>query len=188
MYEEVLKNFFGGIILLFEGSVRPGDWIEVGGRSGRVESLSIRSTVVRTSDNVEYIVPNQEYLSSTIVAYTYSEPSLMIKVPVGVSYDSNVREVQEVLIDVARHHPDIQPKPAPSAPLVGFGESTIDFELRAWVEDIQYTGATEAGLRVLITDAFAQHNIVMPNNQLDVHLRSGLPETVEDSAADDSEP
>lgn len=180
--QDVLKNFFGGIILLFEGSVRPGDWIEVGGKSGRVESLSIRSTVVRTVDNVEYIVPNQEYLSSTIVAYTYSEPSLMIKVPIGVSYDSNVREVQEVLIDVARQHPDIQSKPAPTAPLVGFGESTIDFELRAWVADIGYTGVTEANLRVLITEAFAQHSIVIPNNQLDVHLRSGLPETAGDSS------
>jgi potassium efflux system protein len=186
--QDVLKNFLGGIILLFEGSIRPGDWIEVDGTDGRVISLSIRSTVVRTGDNIAYIVPNQEYLSSTIVTYTYTASSLAIKVPVGVSYDSNVREVQEVLIDVARNHPDIQPKPAPTAPLVGFGESTIDFELRAWVSDVEYTGGTEADLRVMIMDAFAQRNIVMPNNQLDVHLRSELPETVGDREAEDSRP
>jgi small-conductance mechanosensitive channel len=184
--QDVLKNFMGGIILLFEGTVRPGDWIAVGDTIGRAEGLSIRSTTLRATDSIEYIVPNQEFLSSTIVAYTHSEPSLMIKVPVGVSYDSNVQEVQDVLIDVAKQNPDILPLPAPTAPLQGFGESTIDFELRGWIEDVQYKAGIEAGLRVMIVDAFAKNNIEMPNNQLDVHLRSGLPETGADSTLDDN--
>jgi small-conductance mechanosensitive channel len=172
--QDVLKNFLGGIILLFEGSIRPGDWIAVGDKVGRVESLSIRSTVVRTIDNIEYIVPNQEHLSSTIAAYTYSSRSLMIKVPVGVSYDSDIREVQEVLVEIARHHEDILPKPEPVAPLVRFGESSIDFELRAWVGDVSYSAGIEASLRTKIMGAFAERGIVIPNNQLDVHIFNTL--------------
>jgi small-conductance mechanosensitive channel len=172
--QDVLKNFLGGIILLFEGSIRPGDWIAVGDRVGRVESLSIRSTVVRTVDNVEYIVPNQEHLSSTIAAYTYSSRSLMIRVPVSVGYDSEVREVQEVLTEIARNQENILPKPEPSAPLINFGDSAIEFELRAWVDDVSYTAGIEASLRAKIMDAFAQRGIVIPNNQLDVHIFNAL--------------
>lgn len=182
--QDVLKNFLGGIILLFEGSIRPGDWIAVGDKVGRVESLSIRSTVVRTMDNIEYIVPNQEHLSSTIAAYTYSSRSLMIKVPVGVSYDSDVREVQEVLTGLARQHDDILPKPEPVAPLLRFGESSIDFELRAWVGDVSYTAGIEASLRAQILDAFAERGIVIPNNQLDVRFFNAMAAANEGSLPD----
>lgn len=178
--QDVLKNFLGGIILLFEGSVRPGDWVEVDNKKGVVDKLSIRNTVVRSLDNVEYIVPNQEYLSSTIVAYTYSEPSLMLKLPVGVSYNADLRKVNEVLLDVARQHPDILPLPEPIAPLLEFGESSVNFELRGWVPDVQFSGAIESGLRMMIFNAFAENGIEMPNNQLDVHFYRETKKAVEE--------
>lgn len=186
--QDVLKNFLGGIILLFEGSIRPGDWIRVADKVGKVESISIRSTVVRTVDNIEYIVPNQEHLSSTIAAYTFSDTRIMIKVPVGVSYDSDIRDVQETLLAVARQNEDIMPKPDPVAPLIRFGESSIDFELRAWVEDISYTGTTEAALRVQIMDAFTERGIVIPNNQLDVHIFKAMAEANKDDTPDPMTP
>ncbi|MDX1414888.1 MAG: mechanosensitive ion channel [Candidatus Promineifilaceae bacterium] len=157
--EDVLKNFLGGIILLFEGSVRPGDWIEVNGTVGKVERLRIRSTIVRTDDDVEYIVPNQDYLSSTIVAYTQSTPGLMLKIPVTVSDDVNIREVQDLLRQVAESCPDIHPEPAPTVKLVDFNGNTLTFELRAWIIDIPNKGQIAADLRVMIVEALAQQGI-----------------------------
>ncbi|MFN2172220.1 MAG: mechanosensitive ion channel family protein [Candidatus Promineifilaceae bacterium] len=103
--QDVIKNFFGGIILLFEGSIRPGDWIEVKDKIGRVESLRIHSTVVQTEDNVEFIVPNQSYLNSTIVAYTYSQTGFMLKIPIKVSKDTNIKEIQATLVTIAEKAP-----------------------------------------------------------------------------------
>ena len=103
--QDVIKNFFGGIILLFEGSIRPGDWIEVKDKIGRVESLRIHSTVVQTEDNVEFIVPNQSYLNSTIVAYTYSQTGFMLKIPIKVSKDINIKEIQDTLVTIAEKAP-----------------------------------------------------------------------------------
>lgn len=157
--QDVLKNFLGGIILLFEGSVRPGDWIQVNNTIGKVENLRIRSTVVRSSDNVEYIVPNQSYLSSTIVAYTSTQKGLMLKMPITVSNDANVREVQELLVNIAKSCPEVHPEPPPTATLVDFSGNTLKFELKAWLLDIQNKDASETALRTLILDGLKTHNI-----------------------------
>ena len=151
--QDVIRNFLGGIILLFEGSVRPGDWIQVNNTIGKVESLRIRSTVVRTNDNVEYIVPNQSYLSSTIVAYTYNKSGIMLKIPISVPQESHLQEVQDTLIRVAKNHPDIHPEPAPTATLVDFGGNTLKFELKAWIVAIQHKEEIEAALRAKIFEA-----------------------------------
>jgi small-conductance mechanosensitive channel len=157
--QDVIRNFLGGIILLFEGSVRPGDWIEVNNTIGKVESLRIRSTVVRTDDNVEYIVPNQDYLSSTIVAYTYNKSGLMLKIPVNVSHETNIHQLQELLIETAKSCPDIHPEPAPTATLIAFDAKSLTFELRAWILDIQNNVRHEAALRTMILEALTKQNI-----------------------------
>lgn len=173
--QDVLKNFLGGIILLFEGTVRPGDWVEISGTEGAVDQLSIRATVVRTFDNVEYIVPNQDWLNSTVTTYTRNSRRTRARVPIGVSYDSDVRQVQEILLGLARSHPDVMQDPPPLAPLVGFGDSSVDFIVLAWVEDALIKNKVAADLRMMIWDAFQEHDIEIPYPQRDLHIRSGLP-------------
>lgn len=157
--EDVLKNFLGGIILLFEGSVRPGDWIQVDDTIGKVESLRIRSTVVRTGNNLESIVPNQDYLSSTIVAYSNKRSGFWLRIPVKVSSENNVREVQDLLVAVAKQFPGTHPEPPPGAALVGFDRNSLHFVLNAWILDIQTKGRSEAELRVLIFEALLEQGI-----------------------------
>lgn len=172
--QDVLKNFLGGIIMLFEGTVRPGDWVEISGTEGQVDSISIRSTVVRTFDNVEYIVPNQDWLTTTVTTYTRNNRRARTRVPVGVSYDSDVRQVQKLLVDTALQHPDVLMDPAPLAPLVEYGNSSVDFIVLAWVEDAMYRWKVAAELRMMIWDAFKEHGIEIPFPQRDLHIRSGL--------------
>ncbi len=173
--QDVLKNFLGGIILLFEGTVRPGDWVEIGGKEGEVDKISIRSTVVSTFDNVELIVPNQDWLNTTVTTYTRTSRRCRTRVPIGVSYSSDVRQVQEILIETALSHPDILHDPAPVAPLFNFGDSSIDFVVLAWVEDALLKGKVASELRLMIWDAFQEHGIEIPFPQRDLHIRNGLP-------------
>lgn len=173
--QDVLKNFLGGIIVLFEGSVRPGDWIEVSGTEGEIASLSIRSTVVRTFDNVEYIVPNQDWLNSTVKTFTRSSRRGRARIPIGVSYNADPHAVQQLLIDTAKAHPDVLAEPPPVAPLVDFGASSVDFILLAWVEDAKIRGKVAGELRLCIWDALAEAGIEIPFPQQDIHIRSGLP-------------
>ncbi|HHY57508.1 MAG TPA: mechanosensitive ion channel [Chloroflexi bacterium] len=173
--QDVLKNFLGGIIVLFEGSVRPGDWVEVAGAEGEVDKLSIRSTVVRTFDNVEYIVPNQDWLSSTVTTYTRNSRRVRTRVPVGVSYNADPHAVQKLLIETALAHPDVVKEPPPAAPLVDFGASSVDFVVLAWVDDAKIKGKVAAELRMRIWDALKAAGVEIPFPQQDVHIRSGLP-------------
>lgn len=172
--QDVLKNFLGGIILLFEGSVRPGDWVEIAGTEGAIDKLSIRSTVVRTFDNVEYIVPNQDWLNSTVKTFTRSSRLVRTQVPVGVTYAADPHFVRELLTETAAQHPDVLSEPPPLAPLVGFGASSLDFLVLAWVNDATIKGKVASELRLQIWDVLMANEIEIPYPQQDIHIRSGL--------------
>jgi small-conductance mechanosensitive channel len=157
--QDMLKNFLGGIIVLFEGSVRPGDWVEVAGTEGEIDKLSIRSTTVRTADDVEYIVPNQDWFTRTVKTFTRSSRSVRARIPVGVSHEADPRAVQRMLVETVRQHPDVMAEPSPVAPLVNFGAATINFEVLAWVEDARVKDRVVAELRLLLWDALQAHEI-----------------------------
>lgn len=182
--QDVLKNFLGGVIVLFEGSVRPGDIVQVSGAEGTVDKLSIRSTIVRTFDNVEYIVPNQDWLNSTVTTYTRNNRRVRARVPVGVSYDADPHFVQKLLVETARAHPDVMSDPGPAAPLVDFGASSVDFVVLVWVDDAKIRGRVAGELRMQIWDALKANHIEIPYPQQDIHIRSGLlPAAVEGETA-----
>jgi len=157
--QDVLKNFIGGIIVLFEGSVRPGDWVEVAGTEGEIDKLSIRATVVRTLDNVEYIVPNQEWFSSTVKTFTRSSRVVRLRLPVDVGPNADPHSTQQLLVDTVKQHPDVIAEPSPMAPLIDFGASKISFVVLAWIEDAKLKDKVSAELRLLIWDALEAHNI-----------------------------
>ena len=170
--QDVFKNFIGGLIVLFEGSVRPGDLVEIAGTEGEVDRLSVRSTVVRTFDNVEYIVPNQEWLGSTVKVLTHTSRRVRVRVPVGVSYDADPHRVQALLSETALRHPDVLPDPAPVAGLVAFGDSSLDFILFVWVGEAKLQGRVADELRLMIFDVLTANDIRIPYPQHDVYIRS----------------
>lgn len=172
--QELVANFISGILLLFEQSIRPGDVIEVNNKVGRVEKLRIRSTTVRTNDNVEMIVPNQTLLTSSVTTYTHSDRSVRIHIPVGVSYSSDPVEVRQILLGAARRHGLVRENPAPIVFFEGYGESSIDFSLAVWIDNFMNMRRVSSDLRFIIWEELAKRNIEIPFPQRDLHLRSSV--------------
>ena len=172
---EILNNFIGGIILLFEQSIRPGDTIEIGVDMGVVTAVNIRSTLVQAFDGREIIVPNSQVLTSSVITHTKSSRYARIRIDIGVSYEADPRRVLEILREIPPSHENIIDDPAPNAFLVGFGESSVDFTLFAWVADISDKFLTTHELYFMIWDAFAKEGIEIPFPQRDLHMRSDAP-------------
>jgi small-conductance mechanosensitive channel len=173
--QEIVANFISGILLLFEQSLRPGDVVTVEGEMGEVKNLSIRATTVSTFDNVELVVPNQRFLTSTVRTYTKSNRLIRVLVSVGVSYESDPKEVREVLLAVARRHNLVQAEPEPAVHFMDFGDSSLDFRLAVWVDDPMLMLGVASDLRFMIMKALGERKIEIPFPQRDLHLRSGVP-------------
>lgn len=167
----IADNFVSGVIVLFEQPIRVGDYVEVGGHRGTVEEIKARSTIVRTNDNVDIIVPNSSFISETVINWSHSDRRRRFRIPVGVHYKSDVFLVKRVLEDCARHIPLVLSEPLAVAKLIQFGESSIDFEL--WVWTIEGTSRPEAFLgeaNYHIWRALKENGIEIPYPQRDVYL------------------
>lgn len=170
--QQVVGNFISGILILFEQSLRPSDVISINGSMAIVDELNIRSTTVRTLDNVEVIVPNETFLTSAVTNYTKTNPFLRVLITVGASYDSNPKEVREILKKVAQEHPDVQKQPKAEVFLMEFADSSINFQLAVWLDDPTLIKRVNSELHLMIWEAFEENSIEMPYPQRDLHIRS----------------
>ena len=173
--QELVANFISGILLVFEQSLRPGDVIRVSGFSGTVAKLRLRSTVLRTLDNVEIFVPNKTLLTSTVETFTHTNRMVRQTVGVGVSYDSKPEDVRDILLDVAARHGLVLKDPPPSVLFQNFGDSSLDFALLFWIADPPRAMQIGSDLRFMIFRDFERRGIVIPFPQRDLHVRSGMP-------------
>ena len=171
--QNITSNFVSGVILLFERPVRVGDLITVGDTVGVVEAIGIRATLIRTPDNVEMIIPNSQFIAQAVTNWTYRDKSVRVHVPVGVSYGSDTALVKQLLIQVAVLHPEVLTEPEPTVLFLAFGESSLDFDLRAWVPDPEERRRIVSDLNFAIDAAFRDHGVVIPFPQRDVHLDPG---------------
>ncbi len=171
--QQIVANFLSGIVLLFEQSLRPGDVIEVNGILGRVERLSIRSAVVRTNDNIDIVVPNQQFLTSNVTTYTREDSLVRINLDLGVSYESDPQLVRDILLHTARQHGKVEKDPAPYVFFNGFGESSLDFRLSFWIRQPRELFKIRSDLYFMIWKALETAGIEIPFPQRDLHLRSG---------------
>ncbi|MCB0192238.1 MAG: mechanosensitive ion channel [Anaerolineae bacterium] len=169
--KDVVNNFISGIMLLFERSVRPGDVVEIDGTMGVVSAMNIRSTIVQGFDGREVIVPNEKILTSSVTTYTKSSRHARIKIDVGVSYDADLQKVLEILTEIPRQHPLVLDEPAPSAFLMEFGPSSVNFSLFAWVADLGQKVTTQQEMVLTMLETFARHNIEIPLPLQDIRLR-----------------
>jgi potassium-dependent mechanosensitive channel len=172
--QEIVSNFMSGFILMLERSIGAGDVVQVGETLGVVKMIGVRSTVVRTLDNVELIIPNSRFLNDAVTNFTRADPKVRMHVAVGVSYDSDPREVAAALRE-ASHHPHILEVPEPTVVFNGFGESSLDFELLVWTTEPALMPVLQSDLRYQVWDALAERGIEIPFPQRDIHLRSGAP-------------
>jgi small-conductance mechanosensitive channel len=171
--QEIVNNFVSGFILLFERSIEIGDIVEVDQNVGIVQRIGVRSTTIKTRDNVELIIPNSYFLTQVVTNMTRSEDLVRTRVSVGVSYNARPREVEQALLEAAAQHPQVLSDPPPSIQFKDFGDSSLDFELFVWTNQAFQTPKLTSELRYNIWDALAARNIEIPFPQRDIHIRSG---------------
>ena len=168
--QNAVNNFVSGLIILFGRPINVGDRIQIADVSGVVKDIGIRATVVQTWQGAEVIVPNATLISENLVNWTLSDVRRRMDIPVGVAYGSPAERVIELLTKVATAHGEVLDDPAPAAIFTGFGDSSLDFELRAWTVGDFVMVASD--LRVGIDRTLAEHGIEIPFPQRDLHLRS----------------
>lgn len=170
----IASNFISGLIILAERPISIGDRVEVGTSTGQVQSIGARATVILTNDNISLIVPNKKFIEDPITNWTYGDPRVRFRIPVGVAYGSNVEKVRAALIAAGREHPKTLQDPAPSVFLNEFGDSSIDFELVVWCSEMSHRPRRfKSDLNFLIEKHLREAGIEIPNPQRDVYIRSG---------------
>ncbi len=168
--QNVVNNFFSGLILMFERPIKIGDMVEIGSLAGHVTEIGIRSSTVKTFQGAEVIVPNAELISKEVVNWTLSNRFRRVEIPVGVAYGSDVEQVMALLLETVQGHEQVTPEPAPQVLFTGFGDSSLDFELRCWVTDVDHTLIVSTDLRVAVERTLREHDVEIPFPQRDVHV------------------
>jgi small-conductance mechanosensitive channel len=171
--QDIAKNFISGIIILIERPVQIGDRIEIGDLNGDVVEIRARATVIRTNDDVHLIVPNSRFISDAVTNRSFGRRRVRYGVPIGVSYGSDPRAVEAALLEAARRSPNTLSDPAPTVWFLGFGDSSLDFELRCWTETmLNRPRVFTSEVNFLIHEELKKRGIEIPFPQRDLHIRS----------------
>jgi potassium efflux system protein len=168
--QEIVANFVSGLIVLFERPYRVGDFVTVGQINGTVTRIRIRATTVRDLDRRELIVPNKNFITGELINWSLSDKILRIIIHVGVAYGSDTALAEKLLHKVAQENPEVLDEPEPSALFLGFGDNSLNFELRVFIDDPIKRFKVSHQLHRAIDDEFRQARIVIAFPQRDVHL------------------
>jgi potassium efflux system protein len=169
--QEIVANFVSGLIILFERPIRIGDVVTVGEVSGTVSRLQIRATTITDWDNKEILVPNKAFITDRVINWTLSNPVTRLLIPVGVAYGSDVGKAHQAISDAVQSVPAVLDDPSPSVLFIGFGESSLDFEIRAFVGQLANRLPTLHELNKAIEAGLRDAGIEIPFPQRDVWLR-----------------
>lgn len=166
--QNVVSNFVSGLILRFERPVREGDYVRIRDECGLVLKIGVRSTTVTTRDNIILIVPNSELINMTFANYSLKDPKTRVRIPVSVAYGTDIGLVEKLLVKIADECPKVLKQPSPAVFFKEFGESSLNFELMAWVENP--TVVIQDEINRAIDKAFREHGIVIPFPQREVRI------------------
>jgi len=171
--QNVTNNFISGIIILFERPIKLGDRIEVSNVTGDIVKISMRSTTVLTNDNIAIIVPNSDFISTTVVNWSHNDRNVRFNIPVGVSYKSDPESVRKILLEVAEKNEGVLKDPEPDVLLNDYGDNSINFTLRVWTSTyITRPNLLKSQLYFSIFEMFKKHSIEIPFPQRDIHVKN----------------
>ena len=169
--QSIVNNFVSGLILLAERPIKVGDWVAVAAGEGTVTKINVRATEIETFDRCTIIVPNSSLISDAVQNWTHGDLMGRCKVDVGVSYNADPQQVHDILIQCAENHPRTMAYPLPSVLFKSFGASSLDFELRLFINDVNWVAFVGSELRFSIHKALKEAGIEIPFPQRDVNLR-----------------
>lgn len=184
--QNIINNFVSGVILLFERPVKVGDTVQIGEQIGTLSRIGLRASVLRKVDGSDVIVPNSQLISEEVVNWTMSDEKRRLDVPVGVAYGTEPEKVLELLRSVANANEDILIDPPPRALFLAFGESSLDFELRAWTENSDNWVTIRSDLVTAVSNALFDAGIEIPFPQRDLHVRNVDSGIAKDTSEKDS--
>ena len=174
--QKVVSNLISGVILLLDKSVKPGDVIAIGTTYGWINKLSARYVSVITRDGIEHLIPNEELITQRVENWSFSDTNVRLKLPIGVSYGSDVRKAMELCIQAGKENARVLDNPPPVCQLKNFGDNAVLLELRVWVADPQNgMGNIRSAIHLAVWDLFHENGVEFPFPQRDLHIKSSVP-------------
>ncbi len=170
--QEIFANFVSGLIILFERPIRVGDTVTVGTTSGTVTQIRMRATTITDWDRKELIIPNKEFITGQIVNWSLTDAVLRLTIPVGIAYGSDTARARQLLLQVAQANTRVLKDPSPQALFLGFGDSSLDFQLRVFLPNIDHFVPARHELHEAVDSAFRKAKIEIAFPQRDLHIRS----------------
>ncbi len=178
--QKVISNLISGFILLLDRSIKPGDVIEIGETFGWVANLSARYVALTTRDGRELLIPNEDLITQQVINWSYSNKLLRLPIQFGVAYDADPRKAMELAIDAALSVDRVHKDPKPVCRLMGFGDSSVDFELRIWISDPEAGVVNvKSDVYLALWDRLHEHKIQIPFPQREVTIKKGSAVAVE---------
>ncbi len=172
--QNIISNFISGLIILAERPIAIGDRIEIGSVAGQVREISLRSTTVVTNDNIAIIVPNADFITHSVTNWSYEDPRVRFRVPFGVAYGTDLEQLRKLMLEVADEHPKALKEPKPDLFFAGFGDSSLNFELAIWSEEMTISPRRfRSELYYAIEKKLRENRIEIPFPQREVTLKPG---------------
>jgi len=180
--QKVVSNLVSGLILLLDRSIKPGDVIEIDKTYGWINSLRARYASVITRDGKEHLIPNEDLITNKVINWSFSHKDVRVRSSIGISYEANPRQAMDLCLDAAKAEPRVINDPEPKCLLIGFGDNSIELELRFWIADPSNgVGNIRSEVLLGIWDRFEEAGIEIPFPQRDVHLKSSAIEGLENT-------
>ncbi|WP_447968493.1 mechanosensitive ion channel family protein [Nitrospira sp. M1] len=170
--QNLTSNFIAGLMLLFERPIIVGDRVTVGGIEGDVLEINIRSTTIRSLNNMSIIVPNAEFISGTVTNWSHSDPRTRVEIDVGVSYQSDLQTVIHALVEAGSEHPQVLQDPTPKTWLMSFGDSSWNMRLLVWLDSPKNRMQVISDVNCAIVEKFRNRGVEIPFPQRDLHLKT----------------
>jgi len=171
--QSIFNNFVSGLILLVERPIKIGDYIQVGGQEGTVKKISVRSTEIETIHRQSVIIPNATLITDPVTNWMHLDKSCRLDIPIGVDYGTDIELLRSTLLGVAEKYRGVLKSPPPIVHFAGFGDSSLDFELRVFLRDVRERIKSSSELRFAILGALRDAGISIPFPQRDLHIKDG---------------